>query len=122
MMRKRILIVDDDPRLLSVTRELLELEGYVVRTQESPFGTSKAVVEFAPDLILLDVNMPGLSGDRLAAVLLGDREGEPRKVLLHSSNDEDSLRESAARAGALGYVCKGDGAMLRRRVRESLER
>jgi CheY-like chemotaxis protein len=121
-MKKRILVVDDDPRLLSVTRELLELEGYVVRTQESPFGTSRAVLDFAPDLILLDVNMPGLSGDRLASVLLGDGEGVPRRVLLYSSNDEDTLRESAARVGALGYVCKGDGTMLRRRVRESLAR
>ena len=119
-MKKRILVVDDDPRLLEITRELLELEGYVVRTQVSPFGTSRAAIEFAPDLILLDVNMPGLSGDRLAAILLGDQGDEQRRVLLYSSNDEDSLRNAAARVGTAGYVCKGDAFTLRRRVREQL--
>jgi two-component system, OmpR family, response regulator len=119
-MKRRILVVDDDPKLLEITRELLELEGYLVMTQMSPFGTTRVVLDFEPELILLDVNMPGLSGDRLATILLGARSDAPRRVLLYSSNDEDSLREAATRVGASGYVCKGDGAALRRRIRAIL--
>lgn len=121
-MKKRILVVDDDPQLLEITREFLELDGYLVKTLGGPFGTAAAVMSFHPDLILLDVNMPGLSGDQLAAIVLGDRPEAPRKVAFYSSNDEDSLRRLARQAGAVGYICKGDGASLRRRVKELLER
>lgn len=122
MLIKRILVVDDDPDLLEITKELLELDGYHVRVQQSPFGTTKSVLEFEPDLILLDVNMPGLSGDRLAALLIRGEEGIRRRVLLYSSNDELSLHRAALEVGAEGYIPKGDGSMLRRRVRELFER
>jgi len=121
MTTKRILVVDDDHELLEITRELLELDGHHVRVQSSLFGTTKTVLEFNPDLILLDVNMPGLSGDRLATLLIRGEEGTRRRVVLYSSNDELSLHRAAREVGAEGFVAKGDGATLRRRVRELLE-
>lgn len=121
MIAKRILVVDDDPDLLEITRELLELDGHRVRVQQSPFGTTKSVLEFDPDLILLDVNMPGLSGDRLATLLIRGDEDVKRRVVLYSSNDEIALHRAAIEVGAEGYIPKGDGLKLRRRVRELLE-
>jgi CheY-like chemotaxis protein len=106
-MNDRILIVDDDPVLASVAGEILELAGYTVQLQTSPFGTTSAAVTFKPAVVLLDVNMPGLSGARLVGLL---REGlrHPSYVVLFSSNDEAQLRELVQTTGADGYIKKGD--------------
>ena len=116
--KKKILIVDDDSRFLQTTRGLLESCGYEVVEHDTPFRTMEVVIGQRPDLVLLDVNMPGLSGDRLCSLLKAGRR--PPAVLLHSSNDEESLRRAVALCGADGYVCKGDVAGLRRKVGQLL--
>ncbi|MDX2052439.1 MAG: response regulator [Polyangiaceae bacterium] len=108
--RGRVLVVDDDENHLYMVRELLTLEGYEVKTYGSPFGATRAVNEFMPDVVLVDINMPGLSGDRLAPLLIKETIA---RVVLYSSNDEDSLRLAVEQTGAAGYVCKGDPGMLR---------
>ena len=69
-MKKRILVVDDQAditRLLK--RGLEETNDYVVREESDPRAAISAAEEFKPDLILLDVMMPGLDGGDLAACL-----------------------------------------------------
>lgn len=115
-MKQRILVVDDDPTLAAVASEILELQGYEVRIQSSPFGTSAAVGEFRPALVLLDVNMPALRGDRLVPLLRAAKNGTDARIVLFSSNDEESLRRAVATTGADGFLRKGDIADLGRRV------
>ena len=86
---RKILIIDDDQAHLDSARGILEAEGYEVFTQNQPFGATNAVIRLQPDLVLLDVNMPALSGDRLAEVLRANSLTRNVKVALHSSNDED---------------------------------
>jgi CheY-like chemotaxis protein len=112
----KILIIDDDETHLDSTRGILEAEGYEVFTQSQPFGTTNAVIRLRPDLVLLDVNMPALSGDRLAEVLRANSHTRDTMVVLHSSNDEDHLRTTARRLGLDGYICKGNPAALRAKV------
>lgn len=112
----RILIIDDDPAHLTAARGILEAEGYEVFTQSQPFGSTNTVIHVQPDLVLLDVNMPALSGDRLAEVLRANGRTRNVMVMLHSSNDEDHLRATARRLGLDGYVCKGSPATLRAKV------
>ena len=114
--KKKILVVDDDEKHLLTTKELLELAGYEVVVHNSPFRSTEVVKTSSPDLIILDVNMPALSGDRLCSLLKGHSAAKNLPVLLYSSNDEDSLRRSVAEFGADGYVCKGDIAGLRNLV------
>jgi PleD family two-component response regulator len=118
--KKKILVVDDDEKHLLTTKELLELAGYEVVVHNSPFRTSEVVRTVTPDLIILDVNMPALSGDRLCSLLKGHSSAKDMPVLLYSSNDEDSLRRSVTEFGADGYVCKGDIAGLRHLVSRKL--
>jgi CheY-like chemotaxis protein len=113
---RKILIVDDDPLHLSLARELLEAEGYDVHVHATAFGATEKVIHERPDLVLLDVNMPALSGEGLVKVLRGRGLLGATQVLLYSSNDEESLRCAAERLGILGYVCKGDPGDLRRKV------
>jgi PleD family two-component response regulator len=114
--KKKIFVVDDDEKHLLTTREILELAGYEVVVHNSPFRSSEVIKAVSPDLILLDVNMPALSGDRLCSLLKGHSAAKNLPILLYSSNDEDSLRRSVAEFGADGYVCKGDISGLRNLV------
>ena len=60
--RKRILIIDDDEALSDSLRRLLELEGFEIRTAVSGTAGLSYAVEHRPDLIVLDVRLPGLGG------------------------------------------------------------
>ena len=104
--RGHILVVDDDIVVLEVTRERLEGAGFSVVTRSSALGTSAFIRKEKPDYILLDVNMPSLSGDALARLL---SEGHPRsRVILHSSQERTSLSALAEKCGAIGVIAKTD--------------
>lgn len=120
-MSKRILLIDDDIAHLVSARGLLEAEGYVVFTHSQGFGTTNLVKQIRPDLVLLDVNMPGLSGENLAGVLKANSATRDTAVFFYSSNDEDVLRAAVKRFGVDGYVSKGNTAQLRTKVAQFLD-
>lgn len=62
MSKKKVLIVDDDPRILEVLKERFHSEGYEVLTADDGFVALKLVEEERPDLVILDVIMPDLDG------------------------------------------------------------
>jgi CheY-like chemotaxis protein len=116
MNAHRILVVDDDATYLTCTRDLLEADGYEVIVHRNGFGATEKVMTERPDLVLLDVNMPALSGEALVGVLRGREQTRGTRILLYSSNDEDTLRRAVDRLGVEGYVCKGDPRQLRLEV------
>lgn len=122
MMRskKKVLVVDDDELHLYTTKELLQNEQVEVITHKNWLGATTRVREVQPDLVLLDVNMPALSGDRLSALIKPYCDSTRTPIVFYSSNDEDSLRELAATHGVRGYICKGDPAELRKKVSQFL--
>ncbi len=72
-MKKRILVVDDEPALTRMVKMNLERTGdYEVRTENQGAKVVTAVREFWPDLILLDVMMPDMSGDEVSQQLRED--------------------------------------------------
>src|ERR1700690_1093659 len=74
-MKKRILVVDDEPALTRMIKLNLEQTGrYEVRTENLGRKAIEAAREFRPDLILLDVMMPGMLGSEIAAQLEADPE------------------------------------------------
>ncbi|NOZ36604.1 MAG: response regulator [Gammaproteobacteria bacterium] len=73
MMKKRILVVDDEVALTRMIKMNLERSGdYEVRTENQGVKVLSVVREFWPDLIFLDVMMPGMSGDEIAQQLRED--------------------------------------------------
>lgn len=108
MDARKILVVDDDQTTLMLAQRALAAAGFVVATLPSGFGLAVEIRRFNPDLVLLDVNMPGLSGDRaarLAAELDPDRT-KPTHIVLFSGANESELARLADAAGALGYLRK----------------
>ena len=118
--KKKILVVDDDELHLYTTKELLQDEHIEVTTHKGWLGVTNVVRSLQPDLVLLDINMPALSGDKLAGLIKPYCEAMKTPIVFHSSNDEDSLRESVATHGVQGYICKGNIADLRKKVNQYL--
>ena len=114
--KKKILGVDDDERHLVTAKELLEDAGYEVITHHNWFGSTNAIKNLKPDLVLLDINMPALPGDELSVILRSNSKIKDVPIIFYSSNDEDSLRKTASEFGADGYICKGDVFDLRKKV------
>lgn len=106
----KVLVIDDSLTVLRSVREVLEAAGYVVHTINSPFGSTPEIRKFEPDVVLLDVAMPALSGDRVVEILRNNgilEQHSNTKILLFSSRSEDDLRLITKRCGAHGYVTKG---------------
>ncbi len=70
MTRKKVLIIDDDELHLYKAKELLQNDQIDVVTLKNWLGVTNLVKKLQPDLLLLDINMSALSGDRLASLLL----------------------------------------------------
>ena len=83
MSAARILIVDDDPTHLACARELLEAEGYDVDVHPSGLGATERLIQSRPDLVLIDVNMPALSGEGLVTILRRRVHAVGVRVLLY---------------------------------------
>ncbi|MDB4993630.1 MAG: Response regulator [Myxococcaceae bacterium] len=114
----RVLIVDDDPLRLELVHRGLSFAGFEVSTLGSPIGATSALRNFAPDIVLIDVDIPGLPGDRLMGLL---RRYAPSKTrfLLFSSCDGPTLERLAIEVRAHGWLSKGESvAEISRRLRE----
>ncbi len=119
--RKGILVFDDSPFALALTRAALEAAGFKVAIAEDLSSFERQRVAFDPDLILVDVQMPEAFGDDVASTLVGWYNVRV-PILLVSSLDPSELANRARRAHAAGFVCKGAGMPeLVRRCRELLE-
>jgi CheY-like chemotaxis protein/HPt (histidine-containing phosphotransfer) domain-containing protein len=111
MERPSVLLVDDDPLSLQVARAYLESAGYKVITRSESIGTSAVIFRERPDIVVLDVDMPGLRGDQLAEVVLRNGASNAPALVLYSMLPESELREVASRCGAVGYLTKNSRAI-----------
>lgn len=102
----RVMVVDDDPLAIEVARERLEGAGYQVIEHHGPIGTKAAALRERPDFVLLDVNMPAISGDAIARLMTDGRRGRRAVVILYSSKDAAELAALAQSCGAIGFVQK----------------
>jgi DNA-binding response OmpR family regulator len=102
-MKKRILIVEDDAPLARILADNLAFEGFDVRRVADGHIAINAASTFAPDLVVLDINLPGLNGFELCRIWREDLR-IPIIVLTARVQKEDKLR--GLRLGADDYVTK----------------
>jgi PleD family two-component response regulator len=113
MRKKRILIIDNESVMLASARSILQADGYEVFSHSKGYSATEIARQLEPDLILLDVNRPDLTGEKLFAVLRANDSTRDIPVVFWSTDHEEVLRASAKRFGARGYVIKGSSALLR---------
>jgi CheY-like chemotaxis protein len=108
MVPGRVLLVDDDATTLLIMSAALRKAGYDVQTHDSGFGLAVAIRSYQPDIVLLDVDMPGLSGDRALEAANTVDHGLRGKVrfVLHSALPERQLARLVNNVGADGYLVK----------------
>lgn len=119
-MSARVLLVDDDPTLLRFLREYLEREGYSVQTAERGQEALRAFYDHRPDLVILDVMMPGMDGWEVSARL---RELAETPVILLTAKTSEADKLRGFRLGVDDYITKPFSlAELGARVRAVLGR
>ncbi len=120
MNSSRILLVDDEPQLRRVLRSTLSALGFIVADAETGEEALKKLREERFDLILLDINMPGLSGIETCRAV---RARSDISVLMLTVRDRAEDKVQALDAGADGYVTKPfDVNELLARIRATLRR
>jgi twitching motility two-component system response regulator PilH len=103
---KKILVVDDSPVDLKNLERIVSDAGAMVVTASSGTEAIAKAKEHAPQLILLDVNMPGLDGFSTARQLAADPATKGIPVVFVTSKDQKADRVFAQMLGAKGYVTK----------------
>jgi response regulator RpfG family c-di-GMP phosphodiesterase len=101
----RILLVDDDPALRTLLRTTFELADVAVAEAENAESARRKIRAARPDVIVLDVNMPGLTGLELCAELKGSAKTKEIPIVLLTGTS-DSTSVEAVRAGADAFVRK----------------
>ncbi len=102
----KILVVDDSKTELHHMTELLLKRGYSVRTAESGDEAMKRLAEERPDLVLMDVVMPGQNGFQLTRSITRDPRYTGLPVIMCTSKNQETDRVWALRQGARDYVVK----------------
>ena len=103
---KKILLVDDSKTELHYLSELLVKKGYAVRTAENGDEAHKRLAEDKPDLILMDVVMPGQNGFQLTRSITRDPNFSDVPVIMCTSKNQETDRVWGMRQGARDYVVK----------------
>jgi DNA-binding response OmpR family regulator len=103
---RTILVIDDSEVVLEMTRFTLETAGFRVRTRDRAQGSIVAILHERPDLVLLDVNMPNMSGESIADILSRSGPARGTVIVLYSSLPVNALRMKALAAGAHGFIQK----------------
>lgn len=105
-MDKRVLLIEDEPSIIEAIRFILTRDGWAVQSH-SEGGTAVARVrEARPDVVILDVMLPGKSGFDILDELRADPDLHQLPVLLLTARGQSADRERAERAGASRFMTK----------------
>lgn len=101
--KKQVLVVDDEPRMVRFVKMNLDLEGYITLEANDGFQALEKVREYNPDLVLLDVEMPGMDGFETLKRL---REISEAAVIMLTVRSDEEDRVKGLDLGADDYVTK----------------
>jgi twitching motility two-component system response regulator PilH len=113
---QKILLVDDSKTELHFLTDLLAKRGYSVRTAENGVEAMRRMAEETPDLILMDVVMPGQNGFQLTRAITRDPRWTAVPVIMCTSKNQETDKVWGMRQGARDYIVKpvnGDELMAK---------
>lgn len=103
----KVLVVDDDHEISTVLSECLTACGHQVRLAADPAHMAVITRDFAPDLVILDMQMPGGGGPSAQRVIEGNERLRNSKMILHSSMPMEHLKRWFPEAPNRRYLTKG---------------
>ena len=103
---QKVLVVDDSKTELMFLTDLLQKKGMQVRTAENAEEAFRRLAEEKPDLILMDVVMPGANGFQVTRSIARDPELKDIPIIICSSKSQETYRIWALRQGARDYLVK----------------
>lgn len=110
---KKILIIDDSPTERFILMQILTPGGFEILTAENGEEGIDRAKQLQPDLILLDIVMPGTNGFQAARMLSRDNATKDIPIILCTTKNQASDRAWGLRQGALDYLTKPvDGTLL----------
>jgi DNA-binding response OmpR family regulator len=110
----RILIIDDDDIARELLCSTLKRNGHEIYELATAIGATRAIFQYNIDAVVVDVNLPDISGDKLARVLRQNPRGQSLAIVLVSSRPIEELR-------ALALVAQADGVVPKSNIRGGLE-
>jgi CheY-like chemotaxis protein len=119
----RVLIIDDDATSLWLAQQFLDDAGFEARSANTLFEFETLLVEWIPDVVVADLNMPSLSGAELCRILKGRYQTAHIPVVLYSAVPDAELAGVAAACEAETYLSKMAGLdELAQRLEELCQR
>ena len=103
---RRVLVADDDPDILKIVTANLEAEGIAVDAVTNGWEAQARALSTSPDLIILDISMPGRSGLEVMAALRSHAETADIPVVLLTARSSDADVWEGWKAGAAYYLTK----------------
>ena len=121
---KKIAIIEDDQAISQMYRMKFESEGYQVETAENGKIGLELVEKMKPDIILLDIMMPEMTGDEMLKKLRDEPWGKNIKVLVLTNIGEQELPKSLSTMDVLGIIMKAEltPRQVSLRVKSELEK
>lgn len=108
-------MIDDSPTALAAVTKWLELEGFEVVALSRSLGATKVIMQVRPSILLLDIKLPGLSGDRLAVVLSQNPATASVPIIFYSQIDPTELKRLTHECSVVGAISKtGDRGLFLR--------
>ena len=102
--RGKVFLLDDDELIVSMLERALKGDGYDVRAEGDPEGVLDRIRAFSPDVMLLDIKLPGRDGIDLLGEIVG--QGIPTQVIMLTSDDTAETAVKAMKIGAADYLTK----------------
>ena len=114
---QKVLIVDDSKTELMYMTDLLKKQGFQVRTAENAQEAIQRLAEEKPDLILMDVVMPGQNGFQLTRSIARDVKYSDVPIIMCTSKNQETDKVWGLRQGARAYITKPvDAAELQAKI------
>lgn len=108
MAKKKIAIIEDDIAIVQMYRLKFETEGYEVQTAGDGQDGLELVIDFKPDVVLLDLMMPVMNGDEMLANLRKTPGGKDLKVIILTNMGESEAPKAVHDLGVNRFIVKAD--------------
>ena len=102
----KILLVEDDKKLALAMGIRLKSNGYLVKAAPDAISAMSSAVSFEPDIVVIDINLPGGDGFMVAERLLASQETNAVPFIFMTASKKEGLKQKAMSCGAIGFLEK----------------